>query len=200
MANVAFNGNKVLLLEFDTDRDRDKSASNSSSSSKKLRKRKRKKKRNDSDSDDDNPSEYEEGDDAELNMTSLQKPTFKVPGFDDESQDSCSIKYSASFLDQINTFLSSSYSTVDDQNHLIEKIRHEAESKKNNTDEMRRALMLLIDAVAHKYVLRQLDTNQNQMQISSLVDVDGEMSSREMTSEDESSFSTIVIQKKLQKK
>ena len=65
-------------------------------------------------------------------MTSLPKPTFKVPGFDDESHDSSSINNSASLLDQINTFLSSSYSTVDDQNHLIEKIRHEAESNKNN--------------------------------------------------------------------
>ncbi|KAK8888112.1 hypothetical protein M9Y10_039173 [Tritrichomonas musculus] len=199
-SNVAFNGNKVLTnTPWDTDKDGDKSASNSSSS-KKLRKKKRKKKRNDSDSDDDNDSEYEDGDDAELNMTSLPKPTFKVPGFDDESHDSSSINNSASLLDQINTFLSSSYSTVDDQNHLIEKLRHEAESNKNNTGEMRRALMLLIDAVAHKYVLRQLDTNQHQMQISSLVDVDGAMSSRsQMTSEDESSFSTIIIQKKLQK-
>lgn len=139
----------------------------------------------------------DEEDDTEFNTASLPKPTFKVPGFDD-SEPSSPISAPGYLFDQINSFLSSSYSTVDDQENLIEKLRQEASSSSNNSDEMRRTMMLLVDAVAHKFVLKQLDKNPSHTQISSLVDVDG-MSSKDVTSDDGESLHSIVFQKKLQK-
>ncbi|OHT07211.1 hypothetical protein TRFO_01371 [Tritrichomonas foetus] len=119
--------------------------------------------------------------------SALQSATIKVAGFDD-------LPVSSQLFDDVNKYLQDSCNTVEDQEQLIENLRNTA---KNATGSDKLALMRLIDALVHKMLLKQLDSQGNTNDLSNLVEVDERNTAT--TSENGEKIVTFQIPKKTRK-